>query len=380
MIAVKTSKNKYIIEFLLVSILMIMVSCSSIYTKTEIQGGYIKNWSVSPILSNAGDSNEQSNLTPIQINQQLCNTNLKLVDYNSSGLLSPRVYAGLLEPQSYLITNFGPLKSELREFMLLNNINGSVYIENLRNGVNIGINQNRGYFPASLNKLPVAVIIMQKIEEGRLSFDTLLSIENSERSSDSGILYLSNATKLTVRELFEKMLKESDNTAFNVLYDNVDKDELRKLLQYYDVNINVDYPYRRIEFINHTDQVTPISMYNLFSSLYLSTVLAEPKDSEYILSLLANSDFDIKSMANLPSNITLAQKYGEYYTDDTKQFHDCGIMYIDRSRIFYCIMTKDLDAEDAKTDIGYMINRIYYYVVYARSELDLLKKQNSKTS
>jgi len=121
-------------------------------------------------------------------------------------------------------------------------------------------------------------------------------------------------------------------------------------LSYYNIKINVNYPYRRVEFINHTDLVTSASIYNFFSSLYLSTVL-NPKDSEYILSLLPNTTFDIKRIANLPDNVTAAHKYGAYYAEDSKFFHDCGILYIGDSRIFYCIMTKNLGVKQAERTI-----------------------------
>ena len=363
------NKNRFICSVFPVCILII-VSCT---VHPIINDNKLKN----QFQAQNPSSVSSNNATQIQV-VQFCNTTIQPVNY-SSGLLSPRVYAGILEPNSYLISNFGPLRDDIRSYIIDNNLSASVYVENLRNGVNIGINQNRGYFPASLNKLPIAVLVMENIEDGKWTMDTILPIHENEKSSASGMLYLSNETQLAIRELMQLMLKESDNTAFNVLYDAIDKDEERKLLEYYDVKINLDYPHRRLEFANHTDQVTAISMYNLFSSLYLSTVLADPKDSEYILSLLANSDFDIKRIANLPDNVTVAQKYGEYYADGTKQFHDCGIVYIDQTKIFYCVMTRDLDAEDAKGVIGHIVNYIYNYVVYTRAELDELKNHNSRT-
>lgn len=358
----------------LIFLLVILASCAR-NSEIKVQNNTIKvlnNLSNPPIETNkitlADNRNPNSVFNNGQSYQSSSNNHL-------NGLLSPRVYAGILEPKSFLINNFQPLRKGLQSYMELNDINGSVYIENLRNGVSIGINQNRGYFPASLNKLPIAIMIMQKIEDRKLSFDTKMPILDWQRTDSSGTLYLTPAKELTVRELLEAMLKESDNTAFNVLYYNVDKQEFARLLNYYDVDINVDYPERRIEFINHTDLVTPKSLYNIFSSLYLSTVLAPPEDSEYLLSLLANTTFDIKSMANLPRNVTVTQKYGEYYADDAEFFHDCGIMYIGVSRIFYCIMTRNANAVDAQQDIAYMVNYIYNYVVDTRGKLDQYREQ-----
>lgn len=372
------NRNDYFLILLLALVLMILASCSSNQDKIEFPSfSETKAFQEPVLMRNATIMGNWPENTTIVTDRMETSGCMSPLNY-SNGLLSPRVYSGLLEPQSYLITNFEPLRQDIRNYLQENGINASVYIENLRNGVNVGINQNQGYFPASLNKLPVVILTLQKIEHQEWTFDTVLPIQDSQRSPVSGTLYEMEAKNLTVRELLERTLKQSDNTAFNVLNDNIDKKKLRELLDYYNIKINLDYPYRRLEVANYTDQVTAISMYNLFSSLYLSTVLANPKNSEYILSLLADSDFDVKKIANLPDNVVVAQKYGEYYEDGTKQFHDCGIIYINQSRIFYCIMTNGLDIESAKSTVGFIVNHIYNFVVYERSELDKLRQNSSK--
>ena len=69
----------------------------------------------------------------------------------------------------------------------------------------------------------------------------------------------------------------------------------------------------------------------------------------------------------------IAQKFGAEYVEDKKYFHSCGIMYINDSRVFYCVMTKDLNQSKAVVTAGYMINRIYYYVAITKQ---LLNEQN----
>ena len=288
------------------------------------------------------------------------------------GLLSPRIYTGILKPQSLLITSFEPLKIGIKDFFEENNITASVYIENLRNGASMGIGQNKGYFPASLHKLPVAVLILQKVEHGTLNLTTKLPIYDSDRTQTSGTFYSVKKKESTVKVLLEEMIKQSDNTAFNVLYHHVDKAELAHLLEYYDIKINLDYPSEKIKLFNDTTTITPVSIYNLFSSLYLSTVLI-PQDSEYILSLLTNTTFDINKLAHLPSNVTVAHKYGLYYDNGEEFFHDCGIMYIGEGRFFYCIMTKHLDGKNALATIGIIVNSIYTYIIEERTQLQSYK-------
>ena len=67
--------------------------------------------------------------------------NTKAANPNPEGLLSQRVYAGLIEPKSFMIINFAPLREKIQNFITQNNLNVSVYVENFRDGAFMGINE-----------------------------------------------------------------------------------------------------------------------------------------------------------------------------------------------------------------------------------------------
>lgn len=297
-------------------------------------------------------------------------SNAKTEKTRNGGLLSPRIYSGLLESKSFLIVNFAPLKENIRNYIGQNSINASVYVENLRNGAFMGINEKTGFFPTSLNKLPVAILTMKKIEEGKITFDTMLDIKDIDRTDSSGELYKTKEKQVSVRTLLEKLLRESDNTALRVLLRRISLNDLQLILDYYGIDISV---IQQSQQKNAPDLITPKSMSNLFLSLYFSTVL-EPKSSEYLLSLLKDSEFPIKKIADIPDDVIVAQKFGENYYGNNRFFHSCGIIYIDESRIFYCIMTKDLDEDTATETIGVIVNEIYKYVVETKAKLKAYKE------
>ena len=281
----------------------------------------------------------------------------------SNGLLSPRVYAGLLEPQSYLIFNFDPLREKISQFIENNHLNVSVYVENLRDGASMGINEDQSYFPASLNKLLVAMIILKKIERNELSFNTMVPVVAENKDPAFGVLYTTNAAALPLRVVLESMLRESDNTAFMMLQRYVEPEDLTFLVHY------LDYYEGKYSVV---DSTSARSVTNIFSSLYLSTVL-EPQDSEYILQNLVNTTFDIKEIAGLPADTRIAHKFGVRYDSvSTPEFHDCGIMYIgqlDRTRLTYCVMTKGLPYGSAEKAVGLIVHEIYNYTTAVRSQL-----------
>ncbi len=298
----------------------------------------------------------------------------KSIINNKTNLLSPRVYAGILEPKSFMIVNYAPLKLSIESFIKKNNLNMSVYMQNLRDGALIGVDYRKGYPPASLDKVHTAILIMKRAERGELSLDTPIPINDSLRSSAYGSLYKTQSKELPLNVLMEKMLRESDDTAFKILANYVDPNDKSFLLSYLDYysrdSTDNTFPGEDREL----GLVTPKSMYNVFSSLYFSTVL-EPEDSEYILSLLTDTVFDINKIAELPGNVTVAQKFALKYTKADNYLHSCGIMYIDERRLFYCVMTEGIDKKNAEAVIGAVVNSIYTYTINTRLELDKLKDE-----
>jgi len=275
-------------------------------------------------------------------------------------LLSPEVYTHSLKSENYLLMDLKPLQNDIQNYISTNNLNISIYVLNIQDSSSFGINSSKGFEPASLNKLPIAILILKKVEQGELRLDGFLPIKDEDRDSKSGTLYNTTANAMSVRDLLHYMLSESDNTAFRVLEEQVTLEDLEKLsvyLNYYTKDINYIPP-----IINNTYQITPKSTSNLFMSLYLSSILT-PEDSEMILKYLSNSTFNINKYSDLPDDVIIAQKYGTYYVGNQSDFHDCGIMYIGQSRIFYGIMTQGMDEETAPVVIGKVVNKIYNYII-----------------
>ncbi len=288
-------------------------------------------------------------------------------DY-SDKLLSPRIYANVLEPKSYLIVNYAPLKNSIEQYILSNKISASVYIENLRSGAFIGINERKAYHPASLNKVLTAMLISKKIEDDELSWDEMVNID-AFRSNYFGTLYQSKESKHSVRFLMGQMLQESDDSAFKTLNNLVDDDDYDLFISYLDYYSDDSLQKTKPGEDAQHGLITPKSMYNVFSSLYLSTLL-DAQNSEYILTLLSNTSLDIKTIAQLPFDTKLAHKFGMKYDGKDQFFHDCGILYIKERRIFYCVMTQDMQKESAIQFSAVVVDAIYNYTVLTHETLD----------
>lgn len=289
----------------------------------------------------------------------------------NQGLLSSRVYAGILEPKSYLILNFVPLKKELQKYISSNNLTMSVYVVNMRDGASMSIGSYRPFEPASLSKVPIAILTMKKVEEGKLTLDTLIEIQESDKINASGTLYQTTGKALPLRVLLQEMLQNSDNTAFMTLLKYLGDKDQEIINTYWDYFSTDTTP--EPEQVYQEGLVTARSIYNVFLSLYLSTVL-EPEHSEYILSLLTDTVFDVKKIAQLPSEVEVSHKYGVREDGKVKVFHDCGIMYIEEMRIFYCVMTSGMERTKAVPHLAYAVHEIHNFVTKTRTILDDFKK------
>lgn len=289
-----------------------------------------------------------------------------LKDNGKIKLLSPRIYSGIIKPESYLILNWNPLEEKINNFIQNNSLNVSVYVLNMRDGASFGVDEDEEFDSLSLNKIPVAMIILKKVEEGKLSIDTKLKIPDKYRDPEYGTLYKNPATELSVKDLLRYMLSESDNTAFFTLEQQITFQNLKDLSSYLYFYSDIDSglsPSKKFA-------ITPKSTSNIFTSLYLSTFLT-PEDSETILSYLTNNSFDIKTYAKIPNDVTIAHKNGAYNLENKNIFHDCGIMYIEDSRIFYCVMTNGLEENSAYNLIGSIVKGIYNYVVMLNKDFSV---------
>ncbi|MCX6748787.1 MAG: serine hydrolase, partial [Candidatus Pacearchaeota archaeon] len=172
--------------------------------------------------------------------------------------------------------------------------------------------------------------------------------------------------ELSVKELLHYMLAESDNTAAGALQTNMTKSDMVQLTDYMDFysnNISAEQIPIKATYI------TPKTVYNMFASLYLSTML-NIESSELILKELTNTSFDIKKYANLPSDVVVSQKFGEEDIN-YKVFHSCGIIYVSDSRFFYCIMTKNIGSTKSPEVIGAIVNKLYNFIVDNRKVSNL---------
>lgn len=272
-------------------------------------------------------------------------------------LLSRRIFG---QNTNDLIINFVPLRKAIKDYVYNQKGDVGVYFEYLPSGISIGANDTTEIKLASLSKVPLAMSVMKKIENKKLSLDDKLTIKKEELDKGFGNLWeKGEGATFTVKELLEYSLKSSDNTAYNVLFDALTAEEVMDVYDNLDVEVNSK---------GTVPIVSPKSYSSIFRSLYLSSYLSN-ENSNFILDILANSNFKDKIPAGVPSNITVAHKIGVYDLSevDGKVYSDCGIVYFPKRPYTLCIFVKNSD-DEAKKHMAYISHIIYTYLLIVKGD------------
>lgn len=93
-----------------------------------------------------------------------------------------------------------------------------VYMYDQASGTEYTHNADRDWYLASTVKIPLAIAVLQRVEDGELSLDDTVTLRESDFVDGSGDLVdRSSGTAFTIRTLIEKMLQNSDSVATDML-------------------------------------------------------------------------------------------------------------------------------------------------------------------
>ncbi len=266
-------------------------------------------------------------------------------------LLSKRIFA---ENQNDIIINFIPLRVAMKDYISKQTAGIGIYFEYLPSGISIGVNDRDEVRLASLSKVPLAMSIYRAIEKEEFTKNEELTIKKEHLDKGFGTLWQKGeGAKLPVSDLINLLLTESDNTAYNVLFDELTTSEINDVYENLDIILGED---------KQGPIVSPKSYSSIFRSLYLSSYLARESSNE-ILKIMTKSDFNDKIVAGIPADVQISHKIGVFETlDDGNVYIDCGIVYVPQRPYIICAFVKGSN-EDANTHISHLSEMIYKYIV-----------------
>ncbi len=240
--------------------------------------------------------------------------------------------------------------------------NFSMYYKGLKDGVEVTINADRPWVPASMVKCFLIVEAFRQRNAGLINFDQKIVIKSKNVVPSGPETYdfseLQAGTRITIRELVEVMITRSDNTAYNALLDLLDRRNVNltlKRLEFLDTSVGeklslgdvqagleADLPGKQV------NQTTAHDLGLLFEKLYNGQI----KSGGEILNVFKRQRESLMLPALLPS-VPVAHKTGV----SAPYYHDGGIVYKPYDPYVLVIMT-----DSGNPDIVAKLSKEVYYV------------------
>jgi len=216
-------------------------------------------------------------------------------------------------------------------------------------------NENEVFPAASLVKVPLAVFILKKYQEGLIDIYSDISIDN--KVPGAGIIKDLTIEKYKIIDLLTLCLILSDNTASNTLINLSSFEEINNFLQ--NINLRNTCINRKfmVDLVNPPVNFTTAYEMNMFYQKVLDFEILNKENTFLFFDILCKQNFREKIPLFL-SNVKIANKTG----DISGISHDSAVVFLDEDirksiedRKYYIISV--LASFDAKLD-RFWVNKI----------------------
>jgi len=232
-------------------------------------------------------------------------------------------------------------------------ITTSVAITNLKSGkILVDHNTSAVQYAASINKLPIAWLLLQDLRAGKVSLQQQLAWQDSDVRAGYGVYDQPGAPLSgTLHDVLYDMLNHSGNTAVRVIVNNVlgGADAVNTRLAQYPQLIQT-----RLQPLDSTHFY--VGNTTADEALWVMEQLQSQKDSyeQVMQSALANNIFvsyGVRSQLQGNNFITLANKVGILDDPTGNNRHDVGIIYNSQTghSFAYSFMTTNMDTSGMQT-------------------------------
>lgn len=211
-------------------------------------------------------------------------------------------------------------------------------------------NKDELFYGASLYKLPLAVAAFKDIQNQDRSADDVLVYRSQDVADGTGTInQLSIGTELTLDYVIDRLLKDSDNSAQNMLARTLEPQRISEAFAIMTVN----------NYFYISNNVTPYQMGNYFDELIKGNYL-NLNHVELLLNKMSDTYFDDRIHAGLDEDVKFSHKIGNW--GQTGTWHDCGVASKDNYKIVVCVMSRQTTYEDfleVTKDVGEFVNILF---------------------
>lgn len=221
----------------------------------------------------------------------------------------------------------------------------AVAIKNLKTGESFEFHGDKPMPTASLIKFPVMIATYEAIEAGKVSLDDMIEVKQDDMVPGSGLLttHFSPGLKLSLRDAIRLMISTSDNTATNLVVDQIGIETTRRSMaalgcpetqlhsKVFRRDTSIDLERSKLYGLGST---TANDMLKLVEKLYKYELVSEKASKEMLEHLYACED-TLKVPRLLPKGTKVAHKTGSVNESRT----DAGFIDSPAGPIAFAILT-----------------------------------------
>jgi beta-lactamase class A len=258
-----------------------------------------------------------------------------------------------------------------------------VAIKDLMTGEEILVNDQLTFPTGSSIKIPILIELHKQVAEGKYKLSDQRWVESKDKVAGSGVIvnFGARTSQLSLNDLAVLMVVLSDNTATNMLIDQVGMANINRTLDELGLpGIRLRRKMIDIAASARGDEniATPRDAARLMEKLFRSEVVSKPLSDDVLKFLKLRKDSPIPKL--LPANVQIANKPGSIEGVAC----DWAIVYVPNRPFAIAVMTNyngenanagDAIANVAKLAYDYFARLARSTEYGARVPLDLLKKK-----
>jgi beta-lactamase class A len=237
-------------------------------------------------------------------------------------------------------------------------------------GLIIDLNSNEVYQSASLIKLPILLEALRQIDAGIQSKDSLVTLRETEKIGDTGVLQAMNAKKLPLLDLLSLMIIVSDNTATNLVLDLVGIGSINSTISRIGMTKTV-LQRKMLDFDakqSGCDNFTTAADIALCLKEGIDGGILNNDSRKRFHSFLLQQQFKDKLPVYIDNTLLkIGNKTGELPGVE----HDCGIITYGNKQVFIAVLIDGLsEAESGKSTIRQIGKHINSFITGISTEPD----------
>jgi beta-lactamase class A len=249
------------------------------------------------------------------------------------------------------------LQNQISEILGTDIDHYGIYIKNLKTDQIISINADKSLPPASIYKVPLAMLVLKDIDNGKRNLtDTLLLKPSNKAYATDAMFYFNDNSNYTLKEYLQFMIIQSDNTAMNSLEELLGSAEV--------VNSRLESELRVNNFFRDPHQASAKEIGQVFEQIYKQSYLSK-SSNDFLLDLMKNTAAWMQD--RIPAGVkefdeaVVAHKVGNLVTKSGSEYADAGIVYGPESDFVIVVINEDIIEDEAKIKIQDITRAAYVW-------------------